>query len=206
MIVAIAAVVLAMTGTAFAAVNFARNAGAVDGKSAVWASASKRSAAGKLVTTRAKGADTGKFSNRFLARVPYTSRFARAVDVIDNDTVGSPNTLSRTRLGTLTLECNDQRAADGVEDPSATIRFSNTSGGTVNFARETGTGNVQVAPISNGAAAAFTINASNTFEVHLQGGSGGAVQVLYRGQERQDGQGTSSARCVTVGVGETFAP
>jgi hypothetical protein len=202
MIVAVAAVVLAMTGTAVAAVNFARNAGAVDHKSAVWASSSKAGAAGKLVTTRAKGADRGKFSNRFLAHVPYTSSFARATAVIDNNS-GAAQTLSKTRLGTLTLACNDQRAASGVEDPSAVITFSNTSPNTVNYARSTGTGNVQVIPVASGAAASFTINASNTFEVHAQAG---AAQVLYRGHERQDGQGTASAQCVTVGVGETFAP
>ena len=52
MVVAVLALVMSMTGGAIAAVNFAQNAGHVDGFSAVKASkAGKQKAAGKLVAT-----------------------------------------------------------------------------------------------------------------------------------------------------------
>ena len=52
MVVAVVALVMSMTGGAIAAVNFAQNAGSVDGYSAVKASkAGKAKAAGKLVAT-----------------------------------------------------------------------------------------------------------------------------------------------------------
>ena len=55
MVVAVIALVVALSGTAIAAVDYARNAGAVDGKSAVGAQASLGRAAGKLVATAADG-------------------------------------------------------------------------------------------------------------------------------------------------------
>src|SRR4051794_13677421 len=136
MAVAVAALAMASTGTAVAAVSFAKNAGAVDHKSAVWASASKSSAAGKLVTTRAHGADRGRFANRFLAHVPYTNTFSQGADVVDNAN-GTALMLNKTRLGTLSAACNDQRGGTGVEDPSVTLSFANGRAGSLNFARET---------------------------------------------------------------------
>src|SRR5215208_4627351 len=58
MIVALVALVMSMTGGAIAAVNFAQNAGSVDGYSAVKAKkAGKAKAAGKLVATYKDGSD-----------------------------------------------------------------------------------------------------------------------------------------------------
>jgi hypothetical protein len=201
MVVSLVALVMASTGTAVAAVKFARNAGAVDGKSAVWASTGKVRAAGKLVTTRAKGVDAGRFPNRFVAFVPYTRRFARGFEVIDNGS-GAAQTLTRTRLGSLTATCNDQRGATGVEDPSLTLSFANGRAGDLNYARETGTGAVEVVGVARGAQQAFTINGSNTFRVHVHADG---VNVLYEGMVRQDGQGSASGRCIVIGVAHTIA-
>ena len=66
MVVALVALTVAMTGTAFAAVNYATNAGAVDGKSAVADGASSSAAAGRLVATQRKGAAKGRISKRYL--------------------------------------------------------------------------------------------------------------------------------------------
>ena len=66
MVVAIMALLVALSGTAVAAVNFASNAGAVDGKSAVASSASLNSAAGKLVATQRSGAGKGRLAAKFL--------------------------------------------------------------------------------------------------------------------------------------------
>ncbi|HEX6619135.1 MAG TPA: hypothetical protein VF024_05735, partial [Solirubrobacteraceae bacterium] len=66
MVVAVIALIVALSGTAIAAVDFAHNAGAVDGKSAVGAKASLRSAAGKLVATSTGGDGKGQIPARFL--------------------------------------------------------------------------------------------------------------------------------------------
>jgi len=203
MAVALAALVMATTGTAVAAtVKFARNAGAVDHKSAVSASSGKTKAAGKLVATRAKGADTGKFANRFLAHVPYTTTFSKGADVTDN-AQGSSITLSKTRLGTLAASCGDQRAATGVEDPKVTFTFANGTGDSVNFARETGSGGTQVVSVAKGAQAAFTVLNSNTFRVQVEARG---VDSIFEGQVRQDGAASATARCVFVGHTETVTP
>ena len=68
MVVAVVALVMSMTGGAIAAVNFANNAGAVDGKSAVKATkAGKAEAAGKLVATYQSGDNRGQLPLRIVA-------------------------------------------------------------------------------------------------------------------------------------------
>jgi hypothetical protein len=202
MVVALAALVMASTGTAVAAVNFAKNAGAVDHKSAVPASSGKARAAGKLVATRAKGADAGKFLNRFLAHVPYTGTFSKGADIVDN-AQGTGLTLAKTRLGTLTASCGDQRAATNVEDPKVTFSFANGTGDSVNFARDIGTASTQVVSVVKGGQGAFTINGSNTFRVQVEARG---VDSIFEGQVRQDGAGTANARCVVVGTTQTLTP
>jgi hypothetical protein len=66
MVVALVALVVASSGTAVAAVTYARNAGAVDGKSAVASGASRADAAGRLVATQRTGADRGRIDSRYL--------------------------------------------------------------------------------------------------------------------------------------------
>src|SRR3712207_4708016 len=69
MVVALIALVVASSGTAFAVVNYARNAGAVDGRSAVSAGSSLGHAAGNVVATARTGRDKGRIPNRYLADV-----------------------------------------------------------------------------------------------------------------------------------------
>ena len=66
MVVSIIALVMATTGSAIAAVDFARNAGAVDGKSAVSAGATLKQASGRLVAAQKTGAAAGKIKQKFL--------------------------------------------------------------------------------------------------------------------------------------------
>src|SRR6195256_259520 len=85
MVVAVIALIVALSGTAIAAVDFARNAGAVDGKSAVGAKASLRRAAGKLVATATGGTGKGQIPARFLEGVMRggtmtLSKYLRTVD------------------------------------------------------------------------------------------------------------------------------
>src|SRR5215207_1583101 len=70
MVVALIALVMAMTGSAVAAVNFATNAGAVDGKSAVRAGVTRSFAAGRLVATAADGPNKGRIPSKFLDLSP----------------------------------------------------------------------------------------------------------------------------------------
>lgn len=202
MLVALAALVMASTGTAVAAVSFAKNAGAVDHKSAVWASSSRAKAAGKLVTTSAKGTSAGKFLNRFLANVPYTTTFEKAADVTDNSQ-GAAFAITKSRLGALSATCNDQRPATGVEDPTVTFSYANATPDSVNFARETGANSTQVVSVAKGAQGAFTVNGSNTFHVLVE--AKGVVSVID-GQVRQDGAQTANARCFVAGMSRTVTP
>ena len=67
MMVAVAALVMSMTGGAIAAVNFAENAGHVDGFDSVKAKkAGKAKAAGKLVATYKDGENRGKLPLRII--------------------------------------------------------------------------------------------------------------------------------------------
>src|SRR5215217_7385643 len=88
-VISIIALVMATTGTAVAAVDFARNAGAVDRLSAVPASASNSRAKGNLVATARGGSNVGQIPNKFLADVPETRAFAVPLAVEDNATGGA---------------------------------------------------------------------------------------------------------------------
>src|SRR4051812_6145049 len=92
LILSIIAVVLSLGGTSVAAISFARNAGAVDGHSAVsWRSSTKQ-AANKLVTA----STTGRIPQRFLDTSgllsAYKSTFHQALQVNDNQ-AGAPVTI-----------------------------------------------------------------------------------------------------------------
>lgn len=200
MVVAFVALVIAMTGTAFAAVNYARNAGAVDGKSAVADGASRRAAAGRLVATQRKGAAKGKIAQRYLDLTGLargaTGTFGRAFDVTDNGQ-GAPTPIGGVPgVGTLTAQCNDQNDTAGKEDPITVIAFANGSGDTVNVARTTGSGDPDIAALANGAQTAFTIGGSNTFELHIERKG---VNYLAKGVVRQDGRNTAAATCLVYG-------
>ena len=70
MVVASIALFVSLGGTSIAAVSYVSSAGAVDGKSAVFAGASLSQAAGKLVATNRSGADKGRLPGKFVADVP----------------------------------------------------------------------------------------------------------------------------------------
>ena len=110
MVVALIALVVALSGTAVAAVDFVRNAGAVDGKSAVGASSSLRHSAGKLVATASAGPGKGRVPGRFVSDVmrggsTSLSQYIRAVDNADGRVV----TLATfPGIGRLEAQCRDQ--------------------------------------------------------------------------------------------------
>src|SRR5690348_16223768 len=137
MVVAIAALVMASTGSAIAAVSYAKRAGAADGKSAVGATRSLDAAAGKLVATRPSGTTKGKIPNKFLGQVPFTTTFSNVAQVTDNAN-GASTPLAAAGLGLLSATCDDQNGTAGNENPSTTLTFSSNQPVPVNFARQVG--------------------------------------------------------------------
>lgn len=200
-IIALVALVFAMTGSAAAVVSFARNAGAVDGKSAVSAGVKSATAAGKLVATRRIGAQAGTIPIQHLD--PATGRsqqFGQATEVIDNGGTVPFTIASIPGFGTLQATCGDQNNTAGNEDPTTTISFVNTSGGPVNFARTLGGagGSTQVVGLVPNQAAQFAVNGSNTYVINL---NKPGTTVLVNGVVRQDGATTAAASCVNWGQG-----
>jgi hypothetical protein len=202
MVVAIVALVMSATGSAIAAVKFARNAGAVDHKSAVKASASNDRAAGRLVATRKSGVSKGKIPNKFLGQVSYTSTFSRLAGVEDNQ-AGAITPIAGTALGSLTAACNDQSNQAGTEDPTTTVTFISNQAVPVNFTREVGQQAPVVVSQAAGTQQSITINNSNVFRIvaELNG-----VDVVFDGQVRQDGRNTPTGSCLVAGTVETFTP
>lgn len=201
LVISIIALVMASTGSAIAAVNYARKAGSVDGKSAVGASASLHHAAGHLVATARGGSHKSKIPVKFLANVPASTTFGRYAPVVDNNTGGS-QVLNASSLGTLSATCNDQDNRAGVLDPTTTLTFQ-SSGKSVNFARSIGGANATVVPMAPNTSQTIVVNGSNTF--HVQAESFG-TDVIYDGQVRQDGRGSGTANCLVAGTAETFTP
>ena len=200
MVVAIIALIMASTGSAVAAVSFARNAGAVDRMSAVPSRVSPSRAAGKLVGTQTRGPDKGKFASKFLSGVPIADTFGIYLSVNDNQT-GAPNDLDSNSLGKLTASCNDENSTAGRENPSVVVSYVNSTTGLVNFARTVGGNNAAMSAVGAGTVNNVTISGSNTFEVHLAAFD---TNVIYKGMVRQDGAGTADAKCLVTGTVETI--
>jgi len=197
MVVASVALFVSLGGTSVAAINYATNAGAVDGKSAVFAGASLSQAAGKLVATNRSGSDKGRLPGKFVADVAKTLSFSRGFEVADN-APGAPQLVASMRgLGSLTATCNDQNAAAGNEDPISIITFINASGQTINLARRVGNGDGAVSLVANQTATSVSIGGSNTFLFHAEFGGQNAI---IQGGVRQDGRGTPTAACGVFGV------
>jgi hypothetical protein len=196
--VASIALFVSLGGTSMAAVSFARNAGAVDGKSAVSASGTVSHAAGRLVATNKSGPDKGMIPGKFLAGVPHTQTFGKSFEVADN-APGAPLTIGDAAgVGSLTATCNDQNATAGVEDPTTTLNFVNTSGQIINIARRVGVGDGAIGLLANQTVAPLTISGSNTFFYHVQTPQG--VNLLINGVVRQDGRGAPAANCLVYGT------
>jgi hypothetical protein len=190
------AIVMATTGTAAAAVDFARNAGMVDGVSAVGASSSNSRAKGNLVATARGGSNSGQIPNKFLADVPEAKAFQAPFAVEDNQT-GATNDLASTPLGRFSASCQDQSMAAGTEDPRMVLSFTNQSGFPANIARRAGVGEANVGLISNGTVDSFAIATSNTFRVHVQQNT---TQVIIEGAARQDRPDPANGTCLVWGT------
>jgi hypothetical protein len=197
MVVSMIALFVALSGSAAAlTVSFARNAGAVDGKSAVSASASNAVAAGKLVATASKGKSTGKIPVKFLDGVIRGSgdifQYGRVSAVIDNGTE-IPNPIAAVPgVGAISVSCGDQNTAVGKVDPQTSIIFQNTSGTVANFRSPNG-----ITTVAPNAQASFTIKANATFQI--QATALGKSIVIF-GNTQQDGANTASGKCTNYGL------
>ena len=198
MVVACISLVMATTGSAVAAVSFATNAGAVDGKSAVYSGSTLRQAAGNVVATNRSGDDKGKIPGKFLADVMRggADSFSRNAQVTDNASDVPTAVSSIPGLGTLSASCFDQNKAAGVEDPASTLTFANTSGLPLNLARTVGNRAPDVFAQLANTTSQFTIGASNTFRLAVQKLG---TNYIIDGVVRQDGRGTPAASCVVYG-------
>ena len=201
LVISIIALVMATTGSAVAAVNFARNSGKVDGKDARAATVSLARAAGDLVATNRTGPDRGKIPGKFVADTMRGGSlpFGRLIEVVDNSN-GAPQVLTGVPgLGTLTASCQDQAAGRaGVEDPRLSLSFANESGGTLNVSRRTGNGDGAINLMQPGVVDTFQITGSNTFEYHAERDLN---NLRIEGVVRQDGAGTGAAACLVYGFG-----
>ena len=205
MVVASIALVMSMTGGAIAAVNYAQNAGKVDGYDAVKAKSSNSKAAGNLVATYPGGALKGKLPFRFLSgaasqgslqrlsdSVARGRNGARLIPVPDNG-VTAPDTAIDLELGNFQVSCFDQAEQPGRENAATRITITNHSGAPVNLARRVGVAEPVITTLQDGTVDTFDVGQQNTFDVQLQGT--GNKSVIVDGTARQVGQGTADSSC-----------
>jgi len=187
------ALFISLGGTSIAAVSFARNAGAVDGKSATGAKASLKRAAGKLVAAD----DGGRIPGKFVQGVSHATAFGSYVQVADNATGASSELAGYGKVGTLSATCTDENGTAGVLDPRTDLTFTNTSGEVINFSSRVGVGGQTIMALQPATTESLAIRGSNTFtvEVNLRD-----IDVRFDGTVRQDGKGTGDAKCLVYGT------
>jgi hypothetical protein len=207
MIVAIVALVMASTGGAIAAVNFARNAGAVDGKSAVSSTSSLRSAANKLVATKHFGTGRGQIPAKFLELNSASvikgqgaaQSFSKVIPVVDNNTTAPQALLTLPFFGTLAVSCRDTNAAAGRTDPQTILNFVNQSGRAINLSREVDGGTPFIRSLPNATTDSQGLALGNPHAFQYTMESFG-TSVVITGAEGQFGQtGSAGTACVQWG-------
>lgn len=207
MAVAFASLVIALSGTAVAAVNFAQNAGAVDGKSAVASGATLSSAAGRLVATQRTGPGRGRIAPKYLDLPALVrgsaSTFGRSLTVVDNGTLVPLQIGSIPGIGSITATCRDENAAAGRLDPATTLTFANTSGDTVNLERKVDSDAATVIGLLNGTTHQFSISGSRPFQLHLERKG---TNVVVSGVVRQDNRNLAGASCLVYGYSLSIPP
>jgi hypothetical protein len=200
MVVAVVALVMSMTGGAVAAVNFARNAGAVDGKSAVKASSSNKKASGKLVAMNSRGKLPFKFLDGAASATALKNVSAAAtrgrngaqlIAVIDNSQTAAID-LVDLELGKLQVSCVDEQDKAGTENAATRLSVTNAVGGPLNISRRVGTAAPVLTTFAANQVDTFDVGTQNTFSIQLQEGT---RSVLVEGTARQLGQGTADSQC-----------
>jgi hypothetical protein len=205
MVVAIIALVVALSGTAVAAVDFARNAGAVDGKSAVSASASLRHSKGKLVAAASAGPAKGRIPGRFVSDVmrggsTSITQYIRATDNADGRVV--PLAII-PGIGRLDAQCRDQDPTPDIKSTQTLVSFTASDPGGVNVSRLLGSDIGGSRPgVAFSAAKDEPVPilqfADSLFQLTLQARD---RTVFISGAARPDLNRTASAACLIFGIG-----
>lgn len=205
MVVALIALVVASSGTAVAVVGYARNAGAVDGKSAVSASATTKRATGKLVATATAGPGKGRIPDRFVSGVmkggsTSLTKYMRVVDDAEGPVV--PLAII-PRIGRLDAQCRDQDPTPGVESTQTVITFTASDPGGVNVSRLLGRDiesarNAVVFTALKDTPVPILSFADSLFQLVLQARD---RTVFINGASRSDANRSANAACLVFGIG-----
>lgn len=212
LVLSVIAVVLSLVGSAVAAIDYARNAGAVDHQSAVGASSSRGRAAGKLVATASRGSLRGRVPARFLdlggvlhgahssflKSIPLAVRLRRssATRTSSRTLYNSADLVALPHSVTLAAVCQQQTQGSGKPDPKTTISITNTSSQTLNVAHWVGGDQAPVVrTLDANQQDAFSLTESNAFsyDIELNG-----AHTMIQGVFRQDG-GTTAPTCTIYG-------
>ncbi|HWC26891.1 MAG TPA: hypothetical protein VG474_09930 [Solirubrobacteraceae bacterium] len=205
MVVALIALFVACSGTAVAVVGYARNAGAVDGKSAVSASYPVKRAGGKLVATASAGPAKGRIPDRFVAGVMRggATSLTRYLRVVDN--LGGPVVPLAIipKIGRLDAQCRDQNPAPGVESTQTVITFTAADPRGVNVSRLLGRDiesarNAIVFTALKDQPVEILSFADNLFQLVLQARD---RTVFINGASRSDANRSADAACLIFGIG-----
>jgi hypothetical protein len=204
MVVALIALVVSFSGTAVAVVSYARNAGAVDGKSAVPSSSSLRAASGNLVATAPAGRDKGRIPARFVAGVMHggSTSLTRYIRVVDNQDGPVVPLAIIPRIGRLDAQCRDQDPAPGIESTQTVISFTASERGGVNVSRLLGRDiesarNAVVFTALKDRPVPILSLADNLFQLVLQARN---RTVFVNGAGRSDANRSANAACLVFGL------
>jgi hypothetical protein len=204
MVVAVIALIVALSGTAIAAVDFARNAGAVDGKSAVGAKASLREAAGKLVATATGGDGKGQIPARFLDGVMRggTMTLSKYLRTVDNQAGRPAPLLIIPGIGRFDAQCDDVDPTVGTQTTRTSVNFTASVAQGVNVSRLLGRdiGDSQRPAVFSAPKAqpvSILASADGLFEVILEAKG---RSVLVAGAARTDNGPGPQAACLIWGT------
>ncbi len=204
MVVALVALFVALSGTAVAVVGYARNAGAVDGKSAVSASSSLSQASGRLVATASAGPGKGRLPGRFVSDVMRggSTSLTRYLRVVDNQEGPTVPLAIIPRIGRIDAQCRDQDPAPGVESTQTVITFTASQAGGVNVSRLLGRDiesarNAVVFTALKDRPVPVLSFADNLFQLLLQARD---RTVFVTGASRSDANRTANAACLVFGA------
>jgi hypothetical protein len=205
MVVALIALFVASSGTAVAVVSYARNAGAVDGKSAVASSSSLARASGNVVATARSGHDRGRIPGRFVAGVMRggATSLTRYLRVVDNAAGPVVPLAIIPHIGRLDAQCRDQDPAPGVESTQTVITFTATDTAGVNVSRLLGRDiesarNAVVFTALKDRPVPILSFADSLFQLILQARE---RTVLINGASRSDANRSPNAACLIFGIG-----
>jgi len=204
MVVAVIALIVALSGTAIAAVNFAQNAGAVDGRSAVGAKASLRSAAGKLVATSTGGNGKGQIPARFLDGVMRggTQTLSKYLRTVDNQAGRPTPLLIIPGIGRFDAQCDDVDPTVGTQTTRTSINFTASVSQGVNVSRLLGRDigaaeRPAVFSALKGQPVSILASADGLFEVIMEAKG---RSVLVTGAARTDNGPGPAAACLLWGT------